>query len=331
MIKLALIGCGKWGKNYLRTVTAIEGCELKWACDLDYQKLNQSAPVYPQTRFTDNKADIMNDSEVQGVIIATTPVSHYMLAKEAISKGKAVLVEKPVTINREDSNDLIELAAAQNNILMAGYTLIYHPAVKRIRELLEEKDLIDELYYLDMSRTSSATQAPKIDVLHDLAVHDIYLSRHLMGVDPIWVIAHGESYNQGFAVSAKPYSEFFYNNVIHILMGFPDGKIVSIFASFIHTEKTRKIALVASRTKLVFDDIQPTDKKIQLFVTGEQDHFLAVEDNLEPLTLECLHFIECIKENKQPLSGRDNIDFVAKITDCIFESLAKGGEKIIIR
>ena len=319
MIKLALIGCGKWGKNYLKTVTAIEDCELKWACDLDYQKLNRAAPVYPQTMFTENKADILNDSEVQGVIIATTPVSHYMLAKEAINKGKAVLVEKPVTINRKDSNDLIELAAAQNTILMAGYTLIYHPAVKKIKELLEEKDIIDELYYLNMSRTSSASQSQSVDVLHDLAVHDIYLSRHLIGVDPIWVIAHGESYNKSC-----------YNNVIHILMGFPDGKIASIFASFIHTEKTRKITLIASKTKLVFDDVQTNDRKIQLFDKVEGSHFLEVEDSL-PLTQECLHFIECIRENKEPLSGRENIDFVAKITDCISDSLSKGGEKIFIR
>lgn len=320
MIKLALIGCGKWGKNYLKTVTAIEGCELKWACDLDYQKLNLAAPVYPQTRFTENKADVLNDSEVQGVIIATTPVSHYMLAKEAINKGKAVLVEKPVTINMEDSNDLIKLAAAQNTILMAGYTLIYHPAVKKIKGILEEKDIIDELYYLNMSRTSSASQALSVDVLHDLAVHDIYLSRHLIGVDPIWVIAHGENYIQ------SPF-----NNVINILLGFPDGKIASIFASFIHTEKTRKITLVASKTKLVFDDTQTTDRKIQLFDKVEGEHFLPIEENLEPLTQECLHFIECIRENKEPLSGRENIDFVAKITDCISDSLAKGGEKIIIR
>lgn len=319
MIKLALIGCGKWGKNYLKTVTAIEGCELKWVCDLDYQKLNEAAPVYPQTRFTENKEDILNDSEVQGVIIATTPVSHYMLAKEAINKGKAVLVEKPVTINSKDSNDLIELAVAQNTILMAGYTLIYHPAVKKIKGLLEKKDIIDELYYLNMSRTSSASQAQSVDVLHDLAVHDIYLSRHLIGIDPIWVIAHGESYIQ------SPY-----NNVIHILMGFPDGKIASIFASFIHTEKIRKITLVASKTKLVFDDAQTTDRKIQLFDEVERSHFLAVEDN-SPLTQECLHFIECIRDNKEPLSGRENINFVAKITDCISDSLAKGGEKIIIR
>ncbi len=319
MIKLALIGCGRWGKNYLKTVTAIEGCELKWACDLDYEELNQAAPVYPQTRFTENKADILNDSEIQGVIIATTPESHYMLAKEAINKGKAVLVEKPVTINRKDSNELIALAAAQNTILMAGYTLIYHPAVKKIKGLLEEKDILDELYYLNMSRTSSASQTPNVDVLHDLAVHDIYLSRHLIGIDPIWVIAHGESYIQ------SPY-----NNVINILMGFPDGKIASIFASFIHTKKTREITLVASKTKLVFDDAQTADRKIQLFDKVEGEHFLVVEENMEPLTQECLHFIECIRESKEPLSGRENINFVAKITDCISESLAKGGEKIII-
>lgn len=319
MIKLALIGCGKWGKNYLKTVTAIEGCELKWACDLDYQRLNQATSVYHQTRFTENKADIFNDSEVQGVIIATTPESHYNLAKEAISKGKAVLVEKPVTINRKDSNDLIELAAAQNTVLMAGHTLIYHPAVKKIKELLEEKHIIDDLCYLNMSRTSSTSQAPKVDILHDLAVHDIYLSRHLIGMDPIWVIANGESYIH------SPY-----NNVINILMGFPNGKIASIFASFIHTEKTRKMILVASKTKLVFDDAQTTDRKIQLFDNGEQEHFLAVEENLEPLTQECIHFMECIREHKEPLSGKKNIEFVAKIIDCISQSLARGGEKINI-
>jgi predicted dehydrogenase len=319
MIKLALIGCGKWGKNYLKTLTAIEGCELKWACDLDYQKLNQAADVYPQIRFTENKADIFNDSEVQGVIIATSPESHYKLAKEAIMNGKAVLVEKPVTINRKDSKDLIKLAAAQNTVLMAGHTLIYHPAVKKIKELLEEKHIVDDLCYLNMSRTSSTCQAPKVDVLYDLAVHDIYLSRHLIGMDPIWVIAHGERYIQ------SPY-----NNVINILMGFPNGKIASIFASFIHTEKTRKMTLVASKTKLIFDDAQTADRKIQIFHNGEQEYILAVEENLEPLTQECLHFIECIRENKEPLSGRENIEFVAKITDCISASLAKGGEKIII-
>ena len=223
MIKLALIGCGKWGKNYLKTVNEIEGCKLKWACDLDYEKLNQAAAVYPQARFTENKADILNDSEVQGVIIATTPESHYMLAKEAISKGKAVLVEKPVTINRKDSHDLIELATAQNTVLMAGHTLIYHPAVKRIKGLLEEKHIIDDLCYLNMSRTSSTSQAPNVDVLYDLAVHDIYLSRHLIGMDPIWVIAHGERYIQST-----------YNNVINILLGFPNGKIASIFASLLY-------------------------------------------------------------------------------------------------
>lgn len=318
MIKLALIGCGKWGKNYLKTVNAIEGCELKWACDLDYEKLNQSA-AYPHTRFTKNKSDILNDSEVQGVVIATTPESHYILAKEAISKGKAVLVEKPVTINRKDSHDLIELATAQNTVFMAGHTLLYHPAVRKIKGFLEEKHIIDDLCFFNMSRTSSTSQAPKVDVLHDLAVHDIYLSRHLIGMDPIWVIAHGERYIQ------SPY-----NNVINILLGFPNGKIASIFASFIHTEKTRKMTLVTSKTKLVFDDSQTADRKIQIFNNGEQGHFLSVEDNSEPLTQECIHFMECIREHKEPLSGKKNIEFVAKITDCISESLAKGGERINI-
>lgn len=319
MMKLALIGCGKWGKNHLKTVNAIEGCKLTWACDLDYEKLSQAAAVYPQTRFTENKEDILNDSEVQGVIIATTPESHYILAKEAISKGKAVLVEKPVTINSKDSHDLIELAAAQNTVLMAGHTLIYHPAVKMIKGLLEEKHIIDDLCYLNMSRTSSTSQAPKVDVLHDLAVHDIYLSRYLIGMDPIWVIAHGEKYNQ------SPY-----NNVINILLGFPNGKIASIFASFIHTEKTRKMTLVASKTKLVFDDTMAADRKIQIFHNGEQKHFGAAEDNSEPLTQECLHFMECIRENKEPISGKENIEIVAKIIDCISVSMEKGGEKIII-
>lgn len=320
MIKLALIGCGKWGKHYLKTLTSIEGCELRWVCDLDLQKFKEAVSAYPQIKCTENKADILNDSTVQGVVIATTPESHYMLAKEFINKGKSVLVEKPVTINRRDSIDLINLAAAQNTILMAGYTLIYHPAVKKIKKILEESNIIDNLCYLNMSRTNSSSQVSGVDVLHDLAVHDIYLSRCLTGEDPIWVIANGRSYPESTE-----------NNVIYILLGFPNGKIASIFASFIHTEKTRKITLVTAKTKLVFDDVQPADKKIQLFINGESNHVLKIEENLEPLKCECLHFIECINENKEPHSGREDINFVAKITDYIAESLAKGGEKVFIR
>ncbi|MFZ5967272.1 MAG: Gfo/Idh/MocA family protein [Bacillota bacterium] len=319
MIKLALIGCGKWGKNYLRTLTSMDGCELKWVCDLDLRKLKEAVSLYPQIKYTENKADIVNDDTVQGVVIATTPESHYILAKEFISKGKSVLVEKPVTMNQKDSIDLINLAAAQNTILMAGYTLIYHPAVRKIKNFLEENDRIDGLCYVNMSRTNSSSQISGVDVLHDLAVHDIYLSRHLTSEDPIWVIAQGGSY---------PKSS--HGNVIYILLGFPKGKIASIFASFIHTEKTRKITLVTSKTKLVFDDVQPVHKKIQLFMNGERNHILAIDENLEPLKLECLHFIECIRENKEPHSGREAICFVSKITDCISHSLARGGEKVMI-
>lgn len=319
MINLALIGCGRWGRNYLKTITSIDGCKLRYVCDLDLQKLKDDVTDYPQIKYTEDRADILNDNSVQGVIIATPPESHYMLAKEFINKGKSVLVEKPVTINRKDSIDLINLVAAQGIILMAGYTLIYHPAVKKIKNFLEENKSIDDLCYLNMSRTNFSSKTSNVNVLHDLAVHDIYLSRHLIGEDPIWVSAQGGSYPKGSSY-----------NVIYILLGFPNGKIASIFASFIHTERTRKITLVTSKTKLVFDDVQPADKKIQLFINGESNDVLVVEDNLEPLKSECLHFIECIRENKEPHSGRDDIYFVAKITDYIFESLAKGGEKIII-
>ncbi|MEL7567703.1 MAG: Gfo/Idh/MocA family oxidoreductase [Dehalobacterium sp.] len=312
MIKLALIGCGKWGKNYLKTLSSIEKCKLGWVCDLDLQKLKEAVSTYPQIKCTDNKDDILNDNTVQGVVIATTPESHYELAKEFICNGKAVLVEKPVTIDRKDSIDLINLAAVQNTILMAGHTLIYHPAVKKIKEILKENDLRDNLCYINMSRTNPSSRVIRVDVLHDLAVHDIYLSRCLIGEDPIWVIAQGGSC------------------VIYILLGFPKGKIVSIFASSMHTEKTREITLVTPKTKLVFDDVQPADKKIHLFINGETKHDLIIEENLEPLECECLHFIECIRENKEPQSGRESINVVAKITDYIAESLKKGGEKVMI-
>lgn len=320
MIKLALIGCGKWGKHYLKNLTSIDGCELKWVCDLDPQKREEVVSEYPQVKFTGDKGDILNDCEVQGVVIATTPESHYMLAKEFISKGKAVLVEKPVTIDRKDSIDLINLAAAQNTILMAGYTLIYHPAVKKIKQFLEENNSIDHLCYLNMSRTNSLTQISGVDVLHDLAVHDIYLSRYLTGEDPIWVMAQGGSYSENDHI-----------NVIYILLGFPNGQIASVFASFIHTEKTRKTTLVTSKTKLVFDDTLPADKKIQLFLNGERNDFLVIEENVEPLQCECLHFIECILANREPHSGREAINFVANIMDFISDSLTRGGEKVMIR
>ncbi|MDF2545928.1 MAG: oxidoreductase domain protein [Anaerosolibacter sp.] len=319
MIKIALIGCGKWGKNYLKTLISMEECELKWVCDLDPRKLKEAGLDYPQIQYTENKEDILNDSTVQGVVIATTPESHYILAKEFINKGKAVLVEKPVTINLKDSMELINLAAAQSTILMAGYTLMYHPAVRKIKMILKENDSIDDVCYLNMSRTNALSQVSGVDVLYDLAVHDIYLSHHLVGEEPIWVIAQGGSY----LGSSN-------NNVIYILLGFPSGKVASIFASFIHSEKTRKIALITSKGKLVFDDVQPADKKVQFFTNGDNCHVLVDEGDSEPLKLECHHFIECISENKEPHSGKEYIYFVEKVTDCITQSLAKGGEKVII-
>lgn len=319
MIRLGLIGCGKWGKNYLKNLTSIEDCELSWVCDLDSQKLKEAALVYPHLKYTQNIADVLDDSMVQGVIIATTPESHYSLAEEFLRKGKSVLVEKPVTMDRKDSITLTNLAATQNTILMAGYTMIYHPAIKKIKKFLLENNAKGNMCYLNMSRTNSLSKVSGVDVLHDLAVHDIYLSRYLLDEDPTWVIARGESYCDASN-----------NDVIYILLGFPNGKIASIFASFIHTKKTRKITLVATKTKLVFDDVQTTDKKIQVFAHGESEEVLTIKEEMEPLKLECLHFVECIRENKEPHSGRSDINFVAKITDYIAESLAKGGEKVII-
>jgi len=319
MTRLGLIGCGRWGKNYLKNLTSIEGCELSWVCDLDSQKLKAAAEVYPQLKYTQNIADVLGDSQLQGVVIATTPQSHFMLAKECISKGKSVLVEKPVTMNQDESITLTKLAARGNVILMAGYTLIYHPAIKKIKKFLKENKENSKLYYLNMARTNSLWQVPELDVLHDLAVHDIYLSRYLFDEDPEWVIAEGANYCDGSN-----------NDVIYILLGFPHGKLASIFASFIHSKKTRKITLISSKTKMIFDDTESGSKKILLLSQGVYEEQLLIEEKLEPLKLECQHFVECIRENKEPHSGKADINFVAKITDYIVESLAKGGEKVII-
>lgn len=314
MTKVALIGCGRWGKHYLKTFTSLEECQLTWVLDIDREKLKEAAVSYPQIKYTVNKEDILNDPTVEGVVIATTPESHYRLAKEFMAKGKAVLVEKPVSIKRQGSMDLIASAAKQQTILMAGYIMIYHPAVQRIKEfLLEANGHADKLSHINMSRTNSADLAKGVDVLHDLAVHDIYLSRFFMGEDPIWVSAHG----------GKKY--------IYILLGFSEGKVVSIFASSIHTEKTRQITLVTEKTKLVFDDLQRLEKKIKLFTNNENHQTLMIKENIEPLQCECQHFLECIRENKEPKTGRDYIISVAKITDDISTSLKRGGEKVIIR
>jgi len=222
MIKLALIGCGKWGRHYLKTLTTIKGCALKWVCDLDFKKVKEVISDYPQVKYTENIDDILNDSSISGVVIATTPESHFCLAKEFIMKGKSVLVEKPVTINRQDSIDLINLASAHNILLMAGYLMLFHPSVQKINKLLDEKDLRDQLCYIHMSRTNPFSPVSGVDVLHDLAVHDIYLSRSLMGENPVWVMARGGRYD------------------ILILIGFPHGKIASVLASLCTAKKPEK-------------------------------------------------------------------------------------------
>ena len=318
MIKLALLGCGKWGKNYLKTLTLLAGCELTWVCDPDPAKLKEAASLYPKIQTTPNKEDILNDRSIQGVVIAVPPASHYALARECIGHGKAVLVEKPVTIDRRDTLALIRLAAAQNVTFMAGFTLLYHPAVAKLKETITENHLLDEPCYLNMARTNPVSRFCGADIVHDLAVHDIYLSRAVIGRNPIWVSAQGGCHEKDRG-----------DQVIYILLGFPKGQIVSIFASFIHPEKTRIMTLATAAGKVIFDDSKPVDQKIRLIRNGG-NQFLPLTGSAAPLEAECRHFLACIQEGKEPDSGKKSIAYVAKITDCISTSLKKNGKKVFI-
>jgi predicted dehydrogenase len=334
MVQLAVVGVGGWGKNLARNYYEIPGASLKYICDLDQRKLDALRIQLPGTGITSHFGDLLADSELQAIVIATTAPTHYPLCKAALQAGKDVYVEKPFVLRTDEAVELVQLADESGRILMVGHLLEYHPVINKLKAMIDSKDLGD-IYYIYNQRVNLGVVRGDENALWNFAPHDISTVLYLLGKEPTDVAARGQCYLQRGI-----------EDVVFLTLNFRDQSMAHIHVSWLDPHKIRKITIVGSRKMAVFDDLESTEKlKIYDKSAEHNADYKTFAEYItlrfgditiphlkiqEPLRLECQHFLDCIQNRKQPLSdGRDGLR-VVKVLDAAQQSLRQKGVPIPI-
>jgi predicted dehydrogenase len=334
MVEVAVVGLGGWGKNLARNYAQLPNANLRYICDLDQAALEHVRQQAPGTRPTREFNDLLADAELQAVVVATTAPTHFSLCRQALLAGKDVYVEKPFVLKVQEAEELIALAERQQRILMVGHLLEYHPVVNRLKDMIRNGEL-GQVYYIYTQRLNLGTVRGDENALWNFAPHDISSILYMLGQNPTDVSARGQCYLQRGI-----------EDVVFVSLNFDNRAMAHIHVSWLDPHKIRKMTIVGSRKMAVFDDLEASEK-LRIYDKGAQvntdyDSFaefigLRFGDILmpyikvtEPLRLECLHFLECVRTRRQPLSdGNDGLR-VVKVLDAAQRSLRKNGEPVKI-
>ena len=320
MTRVAHVGVGGWGKNVLRVVSEL--ADLAWICDTDDDRRQQYADRYPQARLAATLDDALADDAVDAVVIATPVPSHHALAARALQAGKHVFVEKPPAMRGPEMEELVSLARAADRVLMPGHLLLYHPAVRKLKELVDAGDLGDVLCIYGNRQNLGVIRSQE-NALWSLGVHDLSVILWLLEEEPKSLVAHGRDFLQ-------PGVE----DVVFCYLRFPSGKVAHMHLSWLDPHKMRKITVVGREKMAVFDDME-LERKVTVYEkapwepaetygewrTRTGDIFSPKIANDEPLRLEIEHFLRLTQEG--PGDHREALDGLAVVRtlDRLTESL----------
>ena len=257
MLRIGVIGYGYWGPNIVRNFNAANGSEVAMVCDMNQQSLKKVKKAYPGVRVTTDKAELIKDPEVDAVAIATPVFTHHELAKMALNEGKSVFVEKPFTHTVEEAEELIELAEKKKLKIMVDHTFLYTGAVRKIRQLVED-NVLGDLYYFDSMRINLGLFQHDVNVVWDLAPHDIAIMDFVIGEKPQAVVATGSGHF-GRDLEDIAYLTFYYNR----------NTIAHINVNWLSPVKVRTTLIGGQKKMLVWNDLEP-DEKIKIYDKGVQ-------------------------------------------------------------
>jgi len=341
MTGIGVVGAGYWGPNLIRNFAAAESCALAGVADLDEGRLARMKNSYPKITVTTRFQDLLDNPEIQGIALSTPANTHYELARQVLEAGKNVFVEKPLAQTVAECEDLIRLAGERNRVLMVGHTFEYNAAVQRVEEYIRNQEL-GEIYYIYSQRLNLGVVRQDVNAMWNLAPHDISIALRWLGAMPAAVNAQGYTYLQEGV-----------EDVVYLNLEFADGVAVHIHVSWLDPGKVRRMTVVGSEKMVVYDDAS-TEAKIQLFDKGiDRQHidgslgdfdsfgkFQLIQragdvlipriDFVEPLKVECAHFVECIAQNKTPITDGENGLRVVKVLEAATQSLAQGGVSVEI-
>ncbi len=334
-LNIGLIGYGYWGPNFARIINESHDCHLKYCCDVDEAALGRIRLKYPHVIASKDYHDILKDGDIDAVIVVSPTRTHYAIAKECLLAKKHVLVEKPLTQTVEEAQELIDLAKLHKLVLMVGHVFLFNPAVRYIEKMIEDGEL-GQLRHLHFQRRSLGPIRKDVNVLWDLAPHDISMALRFIKRPPVSVIASGEVFLQDNI-----------HDVVSLSIKFPDSIMVNMIFSWIDPVKIRDVAIVGDKKMVLFDDVNQTEK-IRIFNKnaniirdtrdvsfGEYqislhsgDVFIPSISNKEPLKEELNHFLSCIQGLKKPLTDGENGLEVVKVL-CAVQSSLENHSKMV--
>ena len=333
MIRVGVIGCGYWGPNLIRNFTQISRSDVVRVADLNEDRLNHIRSVYPSIEVTTNHEEIIDDASIDAVAIATPVHTHHKLAKQALAAGKHVFVEKPMTSTSAQAQELIALASQNGSKLMVGHTFLFTAAVRKMKAIIDSGELGD-IFYISSQRLNLGLFQPDINVIWDLAPHDISIITYLIGCQPKSVSAVGATHINAVI-----------EDVAQVTLKFSDNLLAFLSVSWLDPDKVRRMTVVGSKKMMVYDDVQPTEK-IRLYDKGVEaprhydtfaefhysykygDIVIPKIEGKEPINAELNHFLDAIESDAPPMCDGMSGWEVVKILEASQESLRSGNRPV---
>lgn len=334
MIKVGVIGYGYWGPNLVRNFSEIPTATLVGVADKRTDRLQHLKNLNPNVAVTTDYHDLFKMG-VDAVVVATPPATHYKIAKDCLEHGASVLVEKPLTLNSADAESLIEIARARDLRLMVGNTFEYNAAVLALKQMVDSGEMGD-IYYINAVRTNLGLFQTSLNVMWDLAPHDLSILLYILGKTPKYVSATGR------ASIAKGIQD-----IVYVSMEFEDSLLAHVHVSWLDPRKVRQITIVGSKQMALYDDIEPLEK-IKVYDKGVEappysDTFADFQFSYrygdvripyikftEPLRVECQHFVDSIINRTTPRSSGEVGLRIVRVLEAAQKSLERNGDRVAV-
>jgi predicted dehydrogenase len=337
MTNIGLIGCGYWGPNLLRNFAENEAAQLSWICDTDADRLARMSRRYPTVRTTTDYRELVSDAALDAVAVVTPVGTHYPLGKELLRAGKHVLLEKPLTATVAQAEELIDLATKNKLTLMVDHTFVYTGAVRKMKEIVTSGELGDLLYF-DSVRINLGLFQRDINVLWDLAPHDLSIMDYLIEQQP-----------EGLSAIGSCHIEQGIENIAYLILKFRDDFIAHFHFNWLAPVKIRHTLIAGSSKMILYDDIEPMEK-VRVYDKGvtanrvgdrEADYQTLVSyrtgdvwapklDTTEALRYVVAEFLESIRAGRKPLTDGHAGLRVVRLLEVAQKSIKLGGQFTVL-
>jgi len=333
LLRIGVIGCGYWGPNLIRNFSHLKDTQVVVCADLDEKRLAHMRTLYPGIETTLDYRQVVTRGDIDAVVVATPPETHCPISLEALRAGKHVFVEKPLAISPAEGASMVEEAARQKRVLLVGHTFVYTAAVNKIKEVIDSGELGDILY-ISTTRVNLGIFQENINVIWDLAPHDVSILNYVLGGMP-----------ESVSTQAGSYIRRNVEDVAFLTLRYPNRVLAHVHVSWLNPNKLRSTTVVGSRKMLVYDDVSALEK-IRIYdkgvtVTPHYDTFgefhlsyrygdilIPKLDDAEPLKVACQHFVDCVQASKTARSSGLHGLEVVRVLDAAMASLRDNGRMI---